>query len=150
MAPSGAHKAGVLPPQRPCTGLGACIRAGICAGFGAFAAHSVRACLIVCIASHADTPPHTGGSLASHFLTSYQKSLVAVLAAQFGRKSLVGGKQAVFMLTSTTGKAAGWDSVCLCVGARMSMVLISLVVAHSSEHSRAVAACLAWFSVEGR
>ncbi|KAL6766612.1 hypothetical protein ACKKBG_A36695 [Auxenochlorella protothecoides x Auxenochlorella symbiontica] len=47
-----------------------------------------------------------GGSLASHFLTSYQKSLVAVLAAQFGRKSLVGGKQAVFMLTSTAGTCA--------------------------------------------
>lgn len=85
---------------------------GLVARHGAPHVPGTSCCRVPNILSYESRAVHnssTGGSLASHFLTSYQKSLVAVLAAQFGRKSLVGGKQAVFMLTSTAGKASSCE-----------------------------------------
>ncbi|KAL6766611.1 hypothetical protein ACKKBG_A36690 [Auxenochlorella protothecoides x Auxenochlorella symbiontica] len=46
------------------------------------------------------------GSLRDHYLTSYQRSMMAVLAAQFGRKSIMGGKDGVRNLTQTAGTRA--------------------------------------------
>lgn len=48
------------------------------------------------------------GSVKDHFLTSYERSMMAVLAAQFGRKSLMGGKRGVIDLTKSKGARGDW------------------------------------------
>ncbi len=50
-----------------------------------------------------------GASVRDHLLTSYQKAVVAVVAAQFGRKSLHRGREGVLDLAQQKGACgSGW------------------------------------------
>lgn len=50
------------------------------------------------------------GSIRDHFLTQYQKAMVAVVTAQFGRKSYHDGKTGVLSLAQEHGaRVAGWS-----------------------------------------
>ncbi len=50
-------------------------------------------------------PTPAGASVRDHLLTSYQKAVVAVVAAQFGQKSLYRGREGVLDLAQQKG---GW------------------------------------------
>ena len=49
--------------------------------------------------------PHAGASVKDHLLTQYQKALMAVVAAQFGKKSVSGGKDGVLSMAQQKGEA---------------------------------------------
>ena len=64
------------------------------------------ACLFACCSVLCPYPVlPAGASVKDHLLTQYQKALMAVVAAQFGKKSVSGGKDGVLSMAQQKGEA---------------------------------------------
>lgn len=50
--------------------------------------------------------------MADHYLTSYQKAISSVLAVQFGRKSLMHGRDGVLSLAQQRGERGALGGAC--------------------------------------